>query len=131
MPRTISLPVLLARAARKRCPHCGAKGLFRRWLTMVPVCPGCGLRFEREEGGWLGSVVLNLGATQLVVVAYLVVGLIATWPDPPMLPLIAGGALGITAFAVWFNPYSKTIWVAFELWMRPTLRDDADAHRAR
>jgi hypothetical protein len=26
---------------------------------MVPVCPRCGLRFERTEGHWLGYLGLN------------------------------------------------------------------------
>ena len=31
-------------------PRCGSRQLFRRWFSMVPDCPRCGLHFEREAG---------------------------------------------------------------------------------
>lgn len=41
---------LLARGLRRRCPRCGAVGLFPSLLTIHDPCPRCGLVFEREDG---------------------------------------------------------------------------------
>lgn len=122
---------LLARGALKRCARCGEHKLFRRWLTMVPACPRCGLRFEREEGAWLGGVVINMGATQTFVIILLVAGLVLTWPDVPLVKLLIVDAVLITAFSMWFLPFSKTLWVAIDLWLRSgDAEDRADIDRA-
>ena len=55
---------------------------------MVPCCPRCGYRYEREEGFFLGVYVMNV-----------VIGAV-------LAPLV-------------FYPFSKTLWVAIELIMRP------------
>jgi uncharacterized protein (DUF983 family) len=136
MAKRPGLVRMLARGMTKRCARCGSGGLFTAWVRMVPVCPRCELRFEREEGGWLGGIVVNIGATQLLVVAYLVVGLLLTWPDPPLFALIAIGIAVVSAFSVFFVPFSKTIWVAIDVWLRslsPIDRRDVDesTYRAR
>ena len=97
---------------------------------MIERCPRCSLRLEREDGGWLGAVVINIGAAQMLVVAYVVVGLVATWPRPPIALLITTGVVLVAAFILWFLPRSKTIWIAFELWIgRDSPEDIADLER--
>lgn len=98
---------------------------------MVDACPRCGLRFQREEGHWLAGVVINMGVTQVLVVAYVVSAIIVTWPDPPVALLIVSGAALVAVFAVLFQPVSQTTWHAIELWMRsislsPEDLDDVD-----
>lgn len=41
---------MIRRALRLRCPVCGAGGIWRSFGQFVERCPGCGYRFEREEG---------------------------------------------------------------------------------
>jgi len=111
--------VLLRRGFVKRCPVCGHGHLFRRWVHMAPDCPGCGFRFHRDEGQWLGSWFLNVCVTQGVVLA-LIVGLVAvSWPERP--PAVALGVAVVLAVAVpvLFFPFSRTIWAAIDLAMRP------------
>lgn len=94
---------------------------------MVVRCPRCGLRFQREPGQWLGSWFLNICAAQVVVVALMVSGVALWYPDPPIVALAAAGAGGAVVFPVWFFPYSRTIWVAIDLAMRPlALWEDVD-----
>ena len=46
-------------------------------------------------------------------------GAIAAYPDPPLLLLgLVGGAVTVL-FPIWFFPYSRMIWVAIDLAMRP------------
>ena len=77
--------VALVRALRLRCPLCVGGPLFSSWFTLVPACPRCGLRPEREEGCFTGAMALNLIVAGAFVVA-LVLTLALIWPDPPWQP---------------------------------------------
>lgn len=119
---------VLARGAARRCPRCGAGGLFRGWFTMRERCPRCGLRFERIEGHWLGAIALNLVVTEAVFGVILVGGAVATWPDPPWVTIAAAGIAANVIVPLVYYPFSKTTWTALDLVMRPMeLREIADA----
>lgn len=134
----MSTGVLLRRGFRRRCPVCGQNKLFRRWIFMVDDCPRCGLTFQRVPGQWLGSWFLNICLAQVLVIGIVAGGAVAAYPDPPLLLLgLLGGAVTVL-FPIWFFPYSRMIWVAIDLAMRPLewtegvdpqweLRADADA----
>ena len=116
---------LFARALRLRCPNCGRGRIFESWLRLGPTCPVCGLRTERgEEGYQVGSYMFNIIAAELIFAAIFVGVLVATWPDPPWTLLEFGGiALMIVApFA--FFPFSKTLFLAFDLAFRPATADE-------
>lgn len=57
----------VSRALRQVCPRCGQGPLFRRWLSMHPQCPHCGLRYERAPGYFLGSAYVNYGFVALTL----------------------------------------------------------------
>lgn len=116
---------LFARALRLRCPNCGRGRIFESWFRLRPTCPVCGLRTERgEEGYQVGSYMFNIIAAELIFAAIFVGVLVATWPDPPWTLLEFGGiALMIVApFA--FFPFSKTLFLAFDLVFRPAAHDE-------
>ncbi|HEY1793297.1 MAG TPA: DUF983 domain-containing protein [Opitutaceae bacterium] len=54
---------VISRGLRNRCPNCGGRTLFRRgsWFELNSACPACGLRFERDEGFFIGSMSINYG----------------------------------------------------------------------
>ncbi len=113
---------MLGRALAKRCPLCGGTKLFTRWFRMEERCPRCGYRFEREEGFFLGAYVINLAIAQGLVVLLAIVPLIvrlATDPDAAIWPFIFGGLVGTVVGPMIFYPWSKTIWTAFDLMLRP------------
>lgn len=102
---------ILVRGLAHRCPNCGAATLFgrwTRWLTVHDRCAACGLAFEREEGFFLGAMVIN----------YTVTGL-------PLIPLCAAVAVdrvsvaaAVIAISVWavlfpvlFFRTSKSLWL--------------------
>jgi uncharacterized protein (DUF983 family) len=62
---------IVARGMTLCCPNCGARSLFRddQFFVLNRECPECGLRLERDEGGFLGAMSLNYGVT---VVGFLV-----------------------------------------------------------
>jgi uncharacterized protein (DUF983 family) len=116
---------LFARAVRLRCPHCGQGKLFESWFRMRAGCPVCGLPTERgDEGYQVGSYMFNIIAAELMFAAVFLGIVVATWPDPPWLPLQIGGvALMIVAPFV-FYPFSKTLFLAFDLLFRPATPEE-------
>lgn len=93
---------------------------------MLDDCPRCGLHFEREEGYWLGAMMVNLGAAELAFVAVLVGMSVAYWPEVPWIAVFIVSVLVSVAVPLFFYPFSKTIWVAGDLLARPV----NDHHRA-
>jgi len=94
---------------------------------MAPRCPTCGLVFLRVPGQWLGSWFLNVCLAQTVVVGILILGVGFTWPDPPIVAIsVAAGAAALVVPFVFF-PWSRTLWLAIDLAMRPLDFDDGVA----
>jgi uncharacterized protein (DUF983 family) len=127
------LAILLIRALLRRCPGCGSGGLFRRWCRMVEACPGCGRRFVREDGYWLGAMIVNLAVTEAAFLAVLVGGMLLTWPDVPWTALLVA-SVGVNALVpLVFYPFSRTVWVALDLGflqrMEPADSEDELARR--
>ena len=113
---------MLARGAAKRCAVCGGGRLFPRWFRMADRCPRCNYRFEREEGFFLGAYVMNLVITQVLVILLAVIPTIVLRNadvDASLAPVVIGGVLGAVLAPLFFYPWSKTLWVAVELIMRP------------
>ena len=115
----------LGRGARRRCPACGSGGLFRRWLEPRPRCPGCGLRLDRgERDFFLGGFTLNFIVVELVLAAFLAVAVLLTWPEVPWEWLLRIGAPLVILAPILFFPFSRTLWLAFDLAMRPPRAED-------
>lgn len=78
-------------------------------------CPRCDLDLQREQGYYVGAMTVNIGVAELVTALALVVAIIFTWPSLPVVPLIVGGVALNIALPILFYPFSKTIWLAFDL----------------
>jgi uncharacterized protein (DUF983 family) len=100
----------------KHCPVCGSGGLFTRWMRLREVCPRCGYRFERESGYWVGAIIINLAVTEILFGVLFITTLLLTAPEVPWQPLLIV-ALATNGIFPWiFYPFSKTIWMAFDLY---------------
>jgi uncharacterized protein (DUF983 family) len=107
------------RALLLRCPHCGAGKVTRRWL-LRPSCPSCGLRLDRGEADyWLGAMLFNLIAAETLFATGLVTMLVLTWPDPPWAALQYGSVSAMIVAPLILFPFSKLLWLAFDLVFRP------------
>ena len=126
MPTRRPHPVLraLGRGLLKRCPRCGQRRLFRSWFTLVERCPGCGLRFEREEGYWVGALIVNIAVTSLAFLVVLVGGMVAFWPDVPWVGLTVAAVVVNVVVPVVFYPFSKTIWMGLDVALHRMDRQD-------
>jgi uncharacterized protein (DUF983 family) len=105
---------VLLRGLAKRCPRCGERGLFLRWLKIRDRCPRCGLRLEREEGGFLGAMTINYTATTVAWAAFLAIWLLVDLPGVAVAPLTVASLGFVAAFPLVFFPFSKTIWAAVD-----------------
>jgi uncharacterized protein (DUF983 family) len=115
---------LLGRGFARRCPRCGGRDLFSRFLTMVEDCPTCGHHFEREQGYWIGAMIVATAFTLAGFLATFVGGLVITWPDVPWstLSIAAIAVTGIVPVVTYSA--ARTVWVALDLGVRPMEADE-------
>jgi uncharacterized protein (DUF983 family) len=62
----------LAAIFRQRCPRCRLGGIFpysiyRGFPGMSERCSVCGLKFQREEGYFLGAMYISFGLALLII----------------------------------------------------------------
>jgi uncharacterized protein (DUF983 family) len=111
---------LFGRAIRLRCPSCGAGDLFLSWFRMRPACSRCGLATERGEQGYVvGAYMFNMMAAELLWAGICLGVVAASWPSPPWDLLLYGGGGLMLALPLLCYPFSKTIFLAFDLLFRP------------
>ena len=68
--------------------------------------------------------MFNIIAAELVFAAIFLAILVATWPTPPW-DLLQYGGIGLMVLApVVFFPFSKTLFLAFDLLFRPASPDE-------
>lgn len=86
---------------------------------MVNRCPRCGHQFERGQGFWLGSIMVNSAFTIGLFLLVFVGGMVVTWPDTPWTGLLVGTLVLNAIFPLLFHPLSRTIWVGLEMAFHP------------
>jgi uncharacterized protein (DUF983 family) len=87
---------IILRGLTQRCPNCGGRRLFLpgKPFTLALNCPDCGLKLERDEGSFLGSVALNYGVTVTCFLTPIALAWYLGWiPDLPAEIMAVGGAL--------------------------------------
>ncbi len=113
---------MLARGLGKRCPLCGSGDLFTSWFKMRDNCPGCGHRFERDPDFFFGAYVINLAITEgllLLLAIVPLIALLASNRDVNIVPILVVGLAAAVAAPIAFYPFSRTIWSAVDLILRP------------
>jgi len=116
---------LFGRALRRRCPACGGGPIFESWTRMAERCPACGLVLTRKESGYsLGGFWLNMLFAEGLTISLFIATLVKTWPDPPWTMLQYGLPLMALASPVAFYPFSKTLFLALDLAVRPASHDE-------
>jgi uncharacterized protein (DUF983 family) len=91
---------------------------------MVERCPRCGLKFERLEGYWLGSMALNLIVTEGLFVVALATFMAVTWPDVPWTSVLVSLIALNVAVPLLAHPFSRTVWLAGERHFSATWNED-------
>ncbi len=85
----------------------------------------CRMRLERgEEGYQVGAYMFNIVAAELIFAAVFLAVLVYTWPAPPWDALLYGGVAIMITAPFLFYPFSKTVFLAFDLIFRPPTAED-------
>lgn len=124
-PPPLTIPRVLGRALALRCTVCGNGGVFKGPFKMAENCPTCGFLFQRGvHGHWIGALGMNTIVSFGAILLTVVFGFIFTQPDPPVGVLVAV-TFGVAAiFPLVFFPWSRMLWSAIDLIMRPLEPDD-------
>jgi uncharacterized protein (DUF983 family) len=123
-----TIPTMLWRGARRRCAWCGGRGaFFRGWFAKEDRCRTCGISWQRGyEGFELGAMTISAIVCLGTLIVTLVIAIVVTWPDLPVVPLLAILGVGALALPVLMYPISYTLWQGIDLAMHPpTEGDDA------
>src|SRR5258708_29053297 len=112
---------MLKRGLVRHCRTCGAGHLFRHWFRMVERCPQCGIKFEREDGFFLGAFLINFGIGEglIAVLLFGYVILLSANQHVSVPGFIAAGIGLSVAATLFFYPFSNTIWSALDIAMKP------------
>ncbi|HEX5993349.1 MAG TPA: DUF983 domain-containing protein [Thermomicrobiales bacterium] len=112
--------VTMGRALTRRCPYCGSPGVYDGYFALRERCPRCGVRFEREEGYFLGAYALNLIVAEFLGLGLAIFLIFKT--DLRHLDLIWQELIAVAlaiAFPVALFPFSRTVWIAMDILFHP------------
>jgi uncharacterized protein (DUF983 family) len=108
-------------ALRLRCPYCQQGRVLARWPNEIfPECARCGLSFFREQGYYIGGMIVTYGLTLAVVIPVFLLSLFLT-------DLKAVSHNGRFALWVLFTvplsfvlmPYAYSLWLHLDFWLEP------------
>jgi uncharacterized protein (DUF983 family) len=120
--------VTLRRALTRKCPYCGGPGIFNGYFVLRERCPTCGVRFEREQGYFLGGYALNLIVAELLGLGLALFLIFRTAIRDMDLVWQEAVALSLAIlFPVLFFPYSRSAWMVLDLTFHPP-REVAEGH---
>ena len=115
---------LLARAMKLRCPRCGEGKLFRRFFSMHERCSGCGLKFERAPGYYLGSSYVNYGLTAIaLLIAYWILHYRFGYTNQQLAGPLAGFCV---VFPLLAFRHARAIWLAMDCRWDPGMMTDEE-----
>ena len=119
--RALPLRSVLHDALHLHCPYCKQGRVLARWPNRIyPECPQCGLSFFREQGYYIGGMIITYGLTLAVVIPVFLVSLLL--PDWRIVSDNGRFALWVL-FAVPLSfalmPYSYSLWLHLDFWLEP------------
>jgi len=109
---------MLGRGLRLKCPRCGAGPLYAKPFRMLANCRHCGLKFEREQGYFVGAIYINYAATIAVAVpGFFILDAWARWTIEQQLSLWVPFAV---IFPLIFFHHSRALWLVLDHLFNPT-----------
>ena len=102
----------------QRCPRCRQGKVYRTPSAMNPHCPVCELRFEREEGYFLGAMYFSYGLACLIVAAAYW-GTVWLFPEWPFWCAPAVAVVVLLPLVPGITRYARILWLYFDYWAWP------------
>ena len=108
---------MLGRGFRLKCPRCGVGSLYTKPFRMLANCHDCGLKFEREQGYFVGAIYINYAATIAVAVpGFFILDAWARWSIDQQLSLWVPFAV---IFPLVFFHHSRALWLVLDHLFNP------------
>jgi uncharacterized protein (DUF983 family) len=109
-PRTIVLT--LSRCLKLRCPACGEASVFQKPFNVKAHCTSCDVTFKREEGFFVGAIMANVVATEvLILLVYFLCLLFTNLGDQTILTILF--VFGVTCPLAFYH-HSWSLWLGLD-----------------
>jgi uncharacterized protein (DUF983 family) len=95
-----------------RCAKCKQGAIFHGFFFIHDNCPVCGHRFEREEGFFIGSMIIAYFISTLLTLPILLVSIFKFEMEFPLALLLAAVFMAVTLPIIY--RYSKIAWIQIE-----------------
>lgn len=100
-----------------KCPSCGLGPLYESPFKMRDCCQYCDLKFEREQGYFIGAIYINVIATEsTLLLTLLVYGLITGTVNERILTALV--VLAIVVPLVFYH-HCRSLWLSFDHILNP------------
>ena len=109
---------MLGHGLRLRCPRCGQGSLYGKPFKMNENCAHCGLKFEREQGYFVGAIYINYTATVgIAVPGFFLLDACTNITINQQLALWVPFAV---IFPLLFFHHSRSLWLVMDHFFNPT-----------
>jgi uncharacterized protein (DUF983 family) len=108
---------MLGYGLRLKCPRCGAGPLYAKPFKMLANCPACGLKFEREQGYFVGAIYINYAATVAIAVPGFF--LLDTFAGLTINHQLALWVPFAVIFPLIFFHHSRSLWLVLDHFFNP------------
>jgi uncharacterized protein (DUF983 family) len=103
---------MIANGLRLRCPRCGVGPLYANPFRMHLQCAHCDLKFEREQGYFVGAIYINYAATVAIAVpGFFILDIFTSMTINQQLALWVPFAI---IFPLLFFHHSRSLWLVLD-----------------
>ena len=108
---------MIGRGLRLKCPRCGAGSLYDKPFKMNEHCANCALKFEREQGYFIGAIYINYAATVgIAVPGFFLLDTLTSITINQQLALWVPFAV---IFPLLFFHHSRSLWLVMDHYFNP------------
>src|SRR3981081_2700644 len=106
---------------RQLCPRCRAGTIFRKSVFLFPAmrerCPACDLKYEREEGYFLGAMYIGYAlALGMITIFGLLLWYVVGWPFQKT---VIAAVLLFLPFAPVLTLMARVLWIYLDQTIDP------------
>jgi len=107
-----NIGVTVWRSLKLRCPGCGRASILARPFNLKHRCDACGVIFKREEGFFVGAIMANVVATEVLIIAiYLACITLTNLNERVMLTVLFIAGI---SFPLIFYHHAWSLWLALD-----------------
>jgi uncharacterized protein (DUF983 family) len=108
---------MLGSGLRLKCSRCGVGSLYEKPFRMRFNCNHCDLKFEREQGYFVGAIYINYAATVLIAVPGFFI--LDTFTDFTINQQLALWIPFTIIFPLLFFHHSRSLWLVLDHYFNP------------